>query len=298
MNLFVILMYLIGACLSVLLLYFINSKKIKMPLIVIGWLAVFILFFTPITGLKKVNETEVGLVRQGGKVVQTASSGFNFIIPFAQDLIKISTQIETSKFDMITSYTKDQQTIDSFVSLTFLVSPSNASKVYQEFGSIENYLSRIARRVLTSTLGEVVGQYSAEDLTVKRKAFAKEYERVVKEKLSQYPIDIISVQIENLVFSAEYTKQISNKVNAEVEVLTRENNKRTAEVDKEITIIKAQAESEAILVRAKAEADALNLKGDALKSNPELIKLMEVEKWNGIMPTTLLSKEPSIILNK
>ena len=55
--------------------------------------------------------------------------------------------------------------------------------------------------------------------------------------------------------------------------------------------IKLQADAEAyrITVQAKAEADAIRLKGDALRSNRELVDLTIAEKWDGSVPQTVVA---------
>jgi len=38
----------------------------------------------------------------------------------------------------------------------------------------------------------------------------------------------------------------------------------------------------------RAEADAIRAKGAALRDNPTLIALTSAERWNGILPTTMV----------
>lgn len=50
----------------------------------------------------------------------------------------------------------------------------------------------------------------------------------------------------------------------------------------------AKAEAEAITLRGNAEAEAVRVKGAALRDNPSLIGLVQAERWNGVLPTTML----------
>ena len=43
-----------------------------------------------------------------------------------------------------------------------------------------------------------------------------------------------------------------------------------------------------IAAASEAEADAIQARGDALRENPELIQLVQAERWNGQLPTTML----------
>jgi len=41
-------------------------------------------------------------------------------------------------------------------------------------------------------------------------------------------------------------------------------------------------------VRGVAEGDAIKSRGEALKQNAQLIALTQAEKWNGVLPTTMV----------
>ena len=86
------------------------------------------------------------------------------------------------------------------------------------------------------------------------------------------------ILIRDVKFSGKYLESIEQEQVAKVKIKTAENEKKEAEVRKQITIVKAEA-----------EAKALELKGEALSKNPEIIQLQFVEKmaadinW-GILP--------------
>ena len=86
---------------------------------------------------------------------------------------------------------------------------------------------------------------------------------------------------------------------AEVEVQRIQQNAEREKVTAEITVIKAQAEANAQLARAtaeaeatrirgQAEADAIRARGAALRDNPSLIDLVQAERWDGKLPTTMV----------
>ena len=52
--------------------------------------------------------------------------------------------------------------------------------------------------------------------------------------------------------------------------------------------IEALNEWEALMEEAKAEAEAIRARGAALRDNPDMIKLIQAERWNGILPTTMV----------
>lgn len=46
--------------------------------------------------------------------------------------------------------------------------------------------------------------------------------------------------------------------------------------------------AESIRLKGEAEATAINAKGKALRDNPALVALIQAERWNGQLPTTMV----------
>jgi prohibitin 2 len=50
------------------------------------------------------------------------------------------------------------------------------------------------------------------------------------------------------------------------------------------TQLKAQIEADTAIIRAKGEAEAIQVRGTALRANPDFIKLQILQNWNGHSP--------------
>ena len=61
-----------------------------------------------------------------------------------------------------------------------------------------------------------------------------------------------------------------------------------AKAQAEIKVVQANAEAAAITARGNAEASAIKARGEALRQSPELVALTAAEKWNGVLPTTMV----------
>jgi len=61
-----------------------------------------------------------------------------------------------------------------------------------------------------------------------------------------------------------------------------------AEAKADATRKTADAEAYAIRARGEAEATVIASRGKALKDNPDLVKLIAAEKWNGVLPTSMI----------
>jgi regulator of protease activity HflC (stomatin/prohibitin superfamily) len=111
------------------------------------------------------------------------------------------------------------------------------------------------------------------------------------------PIQIVSVQIENIDFSDAYEQSVEQRMLAQVEIQKREENLRTTQVEAEIAKTKAEGEASAIRLRGEAEASAIRARADALRANADLVQLQAVEKWDGKLPTTMVPGSSLPFLN-
>jgi regulator of protease activity HflC (stomatin/prohibitin superfamily) len=84
---------------------------------------------------------------------------------------------------------------------------------------------------------------------------------------------------------------------AEVEVQKVQQNAEREKVQAEILVIQAKAEADAKKLQGEAEAYAINARGKALRDNPALIELVQAEKWDGKLPTTMVPGQAVPFIN-
>ncbi|WP_298636686.1 hypothetical protein [uncultured Umboniibacter sp.] len=63
----------------------------------------------------------------------------------------------------------------------------------------------------------------------------------------------------------------------------------TADAQAQAIIKVAEAEAQATRLRGEAEAESIEARGAALKSNPLIVDLTEAERWDGALPSMMLS---------
>ena len=61
----------------------------------------------------------------------------------------------------------------------------------------------------------------------------------------------------------------------------------------------ATGEAEAIRIKGDAEAYKLNVIAEALRTNPNLLTLEQIQKWNGVFPNFFSGngESPNVLLN-
>jgi regulator of protease activity HflC (stomatin/prohibitin superfamily) len=87
----------------------------------------------------------------------------------------------------------------------------------------------------------------------------------------------------NFDFSLSFNEAIEAKVTAEQSALAAKN---------KLEQIKFEAEQD--IASARGRAEALKIESEALKSNPEILELRALEKWDGRLPTVTGGNVPFV----
>jgi len=246
-----------------------------------------------------IDQGERGVVLRTGKVVGVAEPGLGFKIPFVDQVVKISVQTQTFTWNKVNSYSADQQPADLRISVTFRATPDNVSDIYSRFGGVRAAVDRIISPIVNRDVKIVFGGFSAVRAIQERSKLNADAFEAVRRALENEPIQLISLQIESIDYSPEYIRSIEQRMQAEVEVQRLRQNAEREKVQAEITVTKARAEADAVRAQAQAQADSIRLRGEAealaidargraLRDNPQLISLVQAEKWNGQLPQTML----------
>lgn len=253
---------------------------------------------TVFSGMYTVNDRERGVILTNGKVTGVADPGLHLKIPFVQSVEFISTQNQSLKFEGLTAYSKDQQTATLRVSVSYHVLSDDVAAVYSKFTGLAGLQNRLIERQVPTEVEKVFGQYTAADAVTKRTQFGIDIDKAVRSALVG-PLVVDSVQVENIDFDDAYEANIRKMMEKNVEILTQKNETlRQVETNSQ-NVNRAIAEASAIVSKATAEADAIKLKGDAeahaievkakaLAQNQNLVDLTRVEKWNGVLPTSMV----------
>ena len=252
-----------------------------------------------------VNQGEKAVILRWGKVVKVADAGLNFKIPYADHVRKIS--IRTVKIEKpIQSYSKDIQAANVGFSLNYSINPASVEKIYTQYSL--NFEDSIIMPQILAKPKDVFGKYNAVDIVQNREKLTAEILSELQKFFEPTGIIIESVQIENIDFSNEYEKSVEERMKAEVEVQRVRQNLEREKLNADMVRTQAKGEADAVLTRAEANAEAMRLEGAAqafvieerskvLAKNPEYVRLVEAERWNGVLPSTVLPTNTLPIIN-
>lgn len=248
-----------------------------------------------------IDQTQRGVLLRNGSFSEVVQPGLHFKWPWVESVYKIDMQTKNFTFEKVNSYSADQQPADLKISVTLHVAPDKVADMYSRFGGDESAaISRLITPHMYQEVKVVFGQYTAQKAITARGQLNADAAKALIEAIAYDPIFIIEgVQIEDINFSPDYIKSVEARMQAEVQVQQKQQELRQQEVEAQIRVTKAKGEADANVARAIAEARAIELKGNAeataikarsaaLAENPNLIALTQAEKWNGVLPTTMV----------
>jgi regulator of protease activity HflC (stomatin/prohibitin superfamily) len=245
-----------------------------------------------------VGEGYRGVQLRNGAVVGTAEPGLGFKMPIIDSVVDISVQSQARSYENVQTYSKDQQTASLMISVNYRLPSDQVEAIYAEYGGAEGVVNRLLDRQVPQAVKNVFGRFNAVTAINERGRLVNEVSTALMESVKG-PIIIESVQIENIDFDDGYERAIAARMEAEVEVQKVKQNAEREKITAEITVIQAQAAADSKLAEAKAAAEATRIQGEAeaaaikakseaLKDNAGLIALIQAERWNGALPTTMI----------
>lgn len=267
---------------------------------IVGLMLVFGCWYT-------IDQGERGVHLRNGAVVGTAEPGLGFKLPMFDSIRRIPVQNLNAQYVKVSAYSKDQQPAELGVSVSFHVPPTQVIQLYSEYGSIEGLTTRLVDRQVPTQVENVFGQYTAISAVQRRVQLVQDVTNAIRRTVTG-PVVIDSVQIENIDFSDAYEKSIELRMQAEVLVETEKQNLEKEKVNADIAVTQAHGQAESALalaradaestrVKGEAEADAIKARAQALAQNQNLVELTRAERWNGVLPTTMIPNSTVPFLN-
>jgi regulator of protease activity HflC (stomatin/prohibitin superfamily) len=196
--------------------------------------------------------------------------GLYFRWPLIERIIKLDIKVQKEQVDA-TAASKDLQTVNSNVALNFHLNPETVARIYQEVGV--DYKTRIIDPTLQEAVKAVSAKFTAEELITRRESVRDEVKVLLHSKLDPRGIVVDEFNIVNFGFSSAFNSAIEAKVTAEQSALAAKN---------KLEQIKFEADQR--IAEALGKAEAIRVESNALRSNPQILELRALEKWDGVLP--------------
>ena len=244
-----------------------------------------------------VDQGERGVILRNGAVVGTAEPGLGFKTPIIDSIREINVQTQARVYKDVMVYSRDQQNAGLQVSVNYRLASDKVEQIYSEFGGQDGIVSRLLDRQVPEEVKNVFGKFNAVTAIQERARLGMEIQEAIQKAATNSMLIVESVQVENIDFSDAYEKSIEQRMLAEVEVQKVQQNAEREKVQAEIAVIQAKAQADAVKLQGDAEAHAINARGKALRDNPSLVELVQAEKWDGKLPTTMVPGQAVPFIN-
>ena len=264
--------------------------------------------------IKTVPTGYTGILTTFGKVEpNTVSAGVHVIAPW-QKIVKLDNRTQKVSVETDT-FSKDIQQVKISLAVNFCIDQATAQELYKTVG-VNYYESVVLPRILENVKA-VVAEYSAENLVAKRGELSDEILTRLTDDAAAYGINIISISVEDIDFTDEFTdaverKQVAtqNKLAAETEQAQKTMEEQAA-ADRAVISAKAKAEQDVIAANAelevtKIQAEAALYAGEkeaemnkriAESLTPNLVKYYYIKQWEGVLPKTVLGEDNSFMIS-
>lgn len=223
----------------------------------------------------------VGSVGAGERGVKTRFSavtgkvlgeGLYFKAPFIEDVIIIDVKNQKEEAEA-TAASSDLQTVNSKIALNYSIQHDAVAKLYQDIGV--DYNVRLIDPAIQESVKATTAKFTAEELITKREDVKQQIQAMLTTRLAPNGIVVENFSIINFDFSKSFNEAIEAKVTAEQNALASKNK-----------LAQVQYEAQQAIEEAKGKAEALRVESAAINSNPSIIQLRAIEKWNGVLPST------------
>jgi regulator of protease activity HflC (stomatin/prohibitin superfamily) len=292
-----------------------NTLLIKMKSNWIYLVGILLCFFFVSTfwPLYSVPTGSRGVITVGGSIKNIENEGYTLLWPW-QKLTLFNIRAEKSDVEGAEGSTSDTQPVTVSMTVRYSVIPNKVAEVYEKYshdGDLSNYVATATNEVFKA----VTAKYTAPDLISQRSKVSQDINAALGLKLAVYGAQVINIDMRNFAFSKSYMDAINTKVTQEQLRLGAENKLKTVEAEQKQKVAVAEAEASAKkatadgdayaqLTVAKAEAESLKIQNSALRDSKDVLELRRIaveqtkaERWNGAVPTHMLSGQPVPFFN-
>ena len=199
---------------------------------------------------------------------------------------------QVAVFNEVSFQDRDGLRLTANIGANYWVQKGMSAKLFEQYRRpADEIIAQFLSNELRNEFNRLTATMTAEEVySTKRNQLLDQVTTNLKKKY-----DAEGLVIKNLYWASEIDlpQQVKVAINAKIEATQIAAQRRNeveqskAQADKDIE--KARGVAESILLEAEARAKAIELEGQAIRNNPQVIQLREVERWDGKMPTTYVT---------
>lgn len=173
------------------------------------------------------------------------------------------------------------------IGVSFRVDPAKVDTLFQTYRKgIDEIVDIYVKTKIRSALVEHASVRPVEAVYGSGKTeLLNDVESQLSSELEPQGIIIESIYwASDVVLPLKVRESLDNKMMAREKAIQRQNEIAQTKAEAEKLREQAKGEADAKLLRAESEAKAIELTGEALRENPDVLQQMAIEKWDGVLP--------------
>jgi len=261
-----------------------------------------------------VGPQEVAVVKTpSGVQDKPLTSGWNFILPWYDTYEMDKTQwvytfsnkkSEGNKADedAIWAPTSEGIKMGFDLSISWRIDPKSAPWIYQNISEADGgpngrykWIEDNIIRTKTKSIAALnISKYTpTECYSVGRFKIQADIKRALEKELNMIHLILDDVNIREVFYDPNFEAELKNTK------IQEQKSKTLVEVTKQNSelLVQERIKKDIAIEQAKGEAEALRIKGNAITTNPNIIKLNWIDKWDGQLPNYMLGDGKGIMMN-
>ena len=298
-----------------------RNSNVKWLLLGVGVLFLLLVLGTFVTRATRIEAGHVGVEinlagHQRGASDIPIRTGWVVYSPLWTQIIQFPTYVQTVKWtrdpneghpvnEEMGFNSKEGMAIFADVSLSYAIDPQKVPEFYIKYrvSDLELFTHGILRDIVRNSLNEVASRYAVEDIYGEKKAeFLKQVGAMIEQKVA--PVGV-SVQQFGFIGAPRVPAVIASAITAKAQAIQEAERARnelaTTQAEAAKKIAQADGEAKSLVTIAKGEAEANRIRQSSL--TPQLLELrriennrLQIEKWNGQLPTVQSGQGGGLIL--
>lgn len=208
-------------------------------------------------------EWERAVIMRFGKYNRIAGPGIYFTIPIVEsEAAKIDQRIRTISFDAEETLSSDLVPVNVDTVLFWVV--WDAERACKEVRNFEAIISLAAQ----TAMRDVIGQICLSEIAMRRAYLDEELKRIISEKVDDWGITVVSVEIRDIVIPKELQASMARQAQAERE---RDARLTLAEVERDISEMYMEAAATYGQPEKALQLRTMNLVYDSVKEHGGMV---------------------------
>lgn len=263
-----------------------NDHPVVGTIAIVALVALIFAFVLVPFSFHTVDTGEVAVVKHLGKVRDVKTAGLYYDFWMTNRYQRYDAKVQNVEISTM-AYSSDAQTMEIEMVLQYQIMSDKVINIANQYGSLDLLQNRIESIAIEKSKA-VLSAYKAMDIIADRAAVSPAVEQAIKAAIGdEYFVDVTTVVLTNIDFSDAFENAVEEKMIAEQKQLK-------AEYENQTKVAQAEANARVKILEAEAEAKANELLEKSLTE--QILREMYIEKWNGVLPSTVAGEASSIMI--